>query len=66
MAIEDMFDLAAQKGDISYGMSFFEIYGGRCYDLLNKNKRVEVLEDGNNEVLSQLVADPLRSRFRVS
>ena len=42
-------------------MSFFEIYGGRCFDLLDKHKRVEILEDGNNEVK---IKDKFRSKFR--
>lgn len=31
-------------------MSFFEIYGGRCYDLLNKRKKLKILEDGDNRI----------------
>lgn len=31
-------------------ISFFEIYGGRPYDLLNNRQRLETLEDANNEV----------------
>jgi len=31
-------------------MKFFEIYGGRCYDLLNKRKKLKILEDGNNQI----------------
>ena len=32
-------------------VSFFEIYGGRCYDLLNKRKKLKILEDGDNRVI---------------
>ena len=35
-------------------MSFFEIYGGRVFDLLNKHNRVQILEDGNNLVKNAL------------
>jgi kinesin family protein 2/24 len=31
-------------------MSFFEIYGGKCFDLLNKNNKVRILEDKNHKV----------------
>jgi hypothetical protein len=31
-------------------MSFYEIYGGRSYDLLNKRKRLKILEDGEGRV----------------
>ena len=32
-------------------VSFFEIYGGRIQDLLNKRQRLKVLEDGKGEVV---------------
>ena len=32
-------------------VSFFEIYGGRIQDLLNKRCRLKVLEDGKGEVV---------------
>ena len=32
-------------------VSFFEIYGGRCQDLLNNRYRLEVREDGKGEVV---------------
>lgn len=31
-------------------VSFFEIYGGRCYDLLNNKNKLNILEDKNNNV----------------
>ena len=31
-------------------MSFFEIYGGRLYDLLNNKAKLSVLEDKNQKV----------------
>lgn len=31
-------------------MSFFEIYGGRLYDLLNNKNKLQVLEDKNQKV----------------
>ena len=32
-------------------MSFFEIYGGRTYDLLNKRKKLVIREDHDNRVI---------------
>jgi len=37
--------------DTSVMVSFFEIYGGRIQDLLNKRNRLKVLEDGKGEVV---------------
>lgn len=31
-------------------MSFFEIYRGRCQDLLHKRRRLQIREDGKKEV----------------
>jgi kinesin family protein 2/24 len=49
---QDLF--AALDQDDSHGLivgvSFFEIYGGRCQDLLNHRHRLEVREDGKGEV----------------
>ncbi|GMI34552.1 hypothetical protein TeGR_g6675 [Tetraparma gracilis] len=32
-------------------VSFFELYGGRCQDLLNERHRLKILEDGKGEVV---------------
>lgn len=37
--------------NINVYVSFFEIYGGRCQDLLNSRQRLNVREDGNGEVV---------------
>ena len=37
--------------ETSVTVSFFEIYGGRIQDLLNKRQRLKVLEDGKGEVV---------------
>merc|ERR1719408_291454 len=36
--------------NLTVSLSFFEIYGGRPYDLLNSRQRLETLEDARNEV----------------
>ncbi len=38
------------ENGITYMISFFEIYGGRSYDLLNKRKKLVIREDGDNRV----------------
>lgn len=49
-AIRDLFMLAktqyADKKPAFY-ISFFEIYGGKLFDLLNNRNKLQVLEDGN-------------------
>lgn len=46
-------------------VSYFEIYGGRCQDLLNNRQRLNVREDGNGEVvvsdLLEVAADTAES-----
>jgi len=34
-------------------VSFYEIYGGRCFDLLANKNKVQILEDKNNNVVIQ-------------
>lgn len=36
---------------LSLYVSFFEIYGGRCQDLLNNRHRLVVREDGRGDVV---------------
>lgn len=36
--------------DLLISASYFEIYGSKVFDLLNKRKRLRVLEDGNQQV----------------
>lgn len=41
---------AYQKLDLQVYGTFFEIYGGKVYDLLNWKKQLQVLEDGHQRV----------------
>ncbi|CAM9960373.1 unnamed protein product [Ectocarpus fasciculatus] len=53
-ATSDLFDQLGQMpggGSLSVHVSFFEIYGGRCQDLLNHRHRCVVREDGKGEVV---------------
>merc|ERR1719201_2775629 len=54
---EQIFDHLARRSTSGKGgeplavsLSFFEIYGGRPFDLLNNRQRLETLEDSRNEV----------------
>ena len=42
---------SAKYGDVQVFVSYFEIYGGRCQDLLNNRQRLQVREDGTGEVV---------------
>lgn len=42
--------IARHPEPFEIAISFFEIYGGRPYDLLNNRQRLETLEDSRNEV----------------
>lgn len=53
LAISDIFELAENDYadlDPQVSLSFYEIYSGRILDLLNKKKRLQVLEDGSNKI----------------
>lgn len=66
-AVNDLFAYSKKEKGIGFYMSFFEIYGGRCFDLLDNHKRVQILEDGNNNVsISHVEVDLTlkRSRFK--
>jgi len=55
-AIRDLFKLNETKYrnlGLNICASFFEIYGGRCYDLLNSHNKLAILEDKNQNVQIQ-------------
>ena len=48
-----MFELVENKlknRSLTFSVSFFEIYSGRCYDCLNDKALLTILEDKNNNV----------------
>ena len=54
MAAADIFSMLDQEhrhGDLGVRVSFFEIYGGRCIDLLNRRSRLSIREDGKGNVV---------------
>lgn len=69
-AAEDLFALMQRYEEerntsINVYVSYFEIYGGRCQDLLNSRQRLNVREDGSGEIivseLMELQADSAES-----
>lgn len=57
MAVKNLFEYSKKNKGIEFSMSFYEIYGGRVLDLLNNQKRVQILEDGNNFVQIQGITE---------
>lgn len=52
-SIRDIFSLAETKyaeEEATFTISFFEIYGGKLFDLLNNKKKLIVQEDYNNKI----------------
>ncbi|XP_064197758.1 kinesin-like protein KIF2C isoform X1 [Anguilla rostrata] len=54
LAAQDVFTLLEQRRYASMGLeahvTFFEIYNGKVFDLLNKKAKLRVLEDGKQQV----------------
>ncbi|NXK56632.1 KIF2A protein, partial [Chauna torquata] len=54
LVAEDVFcrvqDPSCQKLELRVYGAFFEIYGGKVFDLLNSKKRLRVLEDGKQQI----------------
>ena len=56
MVAEDIYMLLGEGSgcrddDTVVTVSMFELYGGRCQDLLNDRTRLKILEDGKGEVV---------------
>jgi kinesin family protein 2/24 len=49
-AINDMFKAGASHQGMEFFVSMFEIYGGKCMDLLNNKQKLQILEDKNNKI----------------
>ena len=53
LAIDNLFDecknMYGEDNNLSFYISFFEIYGGRLYDLLNNKNKLQVLDDQNGK-----------------
>ena len=53
--VNDIFKIIANNPDANAEvfLSFIEIYGGKCFDLLNNKNKINVMEDKNNNVVLQ-------------
>ena len=49
-AINDLFKISQSKPGAEFWLSMFEIYGGKCFDLLNQKAKLQILEDKNNKI----------------
>ena len=50
-AIDYLFNIVKKSGKkLEFYLSFFEIYGGRLFDLLNNKNKLNVLEDQNQKI----------------
>ena len=64
LAIDALYDQNSKMGDkFDFYISFFEIYGGRLYDLLNNKNKLQVLDDKKGNVhiyglINQLAETP--------
>ena len=58
VAIHDLF-ACGNKSDtpLNYTVSFFEIYGGRLFDLLNNRNKLVLLEDANQKIQVQGITE---------
>ena len=45
------------KGNYEVSVSFFEIYAGRCLDLLNDKNALNILEDKSNNIQIQGIVE---------
>ena len=51
LVVKEMFDMI--KNSCQVTVSYFEIYGGRCLDLLNDKAAVNIMEDGSGNIQIQ-------------
>ena len=64
LAIDALYETGKKMGDkFDFYISFFEIYGGRLYDLLNNKNKLQVLDDKRGKVqiyglINQLAETP--------
>lgn len=51
LVVKEMYDMVRKNFQVY--VSFFEIYGGRCLDLLNDKNSLNILEDKSNNIQIQ-------------
>jgi kinesin family member 2/24 len=52
------------KGNFEVSISFFEIYAGRCLDLLNDKNALNILEDKSNNIQIQGIVEKVASNAK--
>lgn len=58
VAIHDLFTFGSKSSTpMNYTVSFFEIYGGRLFDLLNNRNKLVLLEDANQKIQVQGITE---------
>ncbi len=66
MTVNELF--AISKG-YQIGISFFEMYAGRCLDLLNDKASLNILEDKNNDIqiqgLTETIAESAKDLLQI-
>ncbi|KAL4483613.1 hypothetical protein ABPG72_006679 [Tetrahymena utriculariae] len=64
--INDIFSIIQKNHQFQLIMSYFEIYGGKCFDLLNERNQLNILEDKNNNVqIQNLIEKPVRDQLEM-
>ncbi|KAL4462102.1 hypothetical protein ABPG74_000947 [Tetrahymena malaccensis] len=64
--INDIFSIIQKNHQYQLIMSYFEIYGGKCFDLLNERNQLNILEDKNNNVqIQNLIEKPVRDQLEM-
>jgi len=52
------------KNNCEVHVSFFEIYAGRCLDLLNDKNTLNILEDKNNNIQIQGIVEQVATNAK--
>lgn len=55
LLVSELFQLT--NGNFEVAVSFFEIYAGRCLDLLNDKNLLNILEDKSNNIQIQGITE---------
>lgn len=65
--MQELYEMIGKKYEVT--VSFFEIYGGRCYDLLNAKAPLTILEDKNSNIqingLTERSAESAKDLFAI-
>lgn len=62
LLVQELFELL--KNNCEVHVSFFEIYAGRCLDLLNDKNTLNILEDKNNNIQIQGIVEQVATNAK--